>query len=89
MLFRSVTNSCRHADGRGAIGLELRVAGDVARLAVTDDGPGFDAEVAEADPLSESGRGLFIVDALADRWGVDSGDRTRIWAELDLRRLGD
>ncbi|MCP9944977.1 ATP-binding protein [Streptomyces somaliensis] len=34
----------------------------------------------------ESGRGLLIVDALADRWGVDTGPvpRKTVWAELDL-----
>uniref|UniRef100_A0AAU3GYN9 ATP-binding protein n=1 Tax=Streptomyces sp. NBC_01401 TaxID=2903854 RepID=A0AAU3GYN9_9ACTN len=35
---------------------------------------------------AESGRGLLIVEALADRWGVDVGPvpRKTVWAELDL-----
>ncbi len=35
---------------------------------------------------AESGRGLLIVEALADRWGVDLGPlpRKTVWAELDL-----
>ncbi|WP_328860760.1 ATP-binding protein [Streptomyces sp. NBC_00306] len=35
---------------------------------------------------SESGRGLLIVEALADRWGVTQGPvpRKTVWAELDL-----
>ncbi|MFJ8750595.1 ATP-binding protein [Streptomyces sp. NPDC102441] len=35
---------------------------------------------------AESGRGLLIVEALADRWGVDVGPAPRktVWAELDL-----
>ncbi|MEV2246947.1 ATP-binding protein [Streptomyces sp. NPDC049970] len=35
---------------------------------------------------AESGRGLPIVGALADRWGVDVGPAPRktVWAELDL-----
>ncbi|MEU6485023.1 ATP-binding protein [Streptomyces sp. NPDC046887] len=35
---------------------------------------------------SESGRGLLIVEALADRWGVTVGPvpRKTVWAELDL-----
>ncbi|MFF2406429.1 ATP-binding protein [Streptomyces sp. NPDC058092] len=35
---------------------------------------------------AESGRGLLIVEALADRWGIDLGPvpRKTIWAELDL-----
>jgi anti-sigma regulatory factor (Ser/Thr protein kinase) len=79
-----VTNSCLHGDGGGPISLELELAAGVARLAVTDDGRGFEASVDAADPFAESGRGLFIVDALADRWGVEGGARTRVWAELDL-----
>ncbi|MFD4903346.1 ATP-binding protein [Streptomyces sp. NPDC058411] len=37
---------------------------------------------------AESGRGLLIVGALADRWGVDVGPAPRktVWAELDLGR---
>jgi serine phosphatase RsbU (regulator of sigma subunit)/anti-sigma regulatory factor (Ser/Thr protein kinase) len=79
-----VTNSCRHVVGGESIALELHVGGDVARLAVTDRGPGFDGVVPESDLESESGRGLFIVDAVADRWGVETGPCTRVWAELDL-----
>ncbi|MEU4469659.1 ATP-binding protein [Streptomyces sp. NPDC024017] len=37
-------------------------------------------------PDTESGRGLLLVDALADRWGVTPGlpPRKTVWAELDL-----
>ncbi|GAB2470275.1 ATP-binding protein [Streptomyces incanus] len=37
-------------------------------------------------PDAESGRGLLLVEALADRWGVDLGPvpRKTVWAELDL-----
>lgn len=79
-----VTNSCRHVEGGESISLELEMVDDIVRLEVTDEGTGFDAEVGETDLVSESGRGLFIVDALADRWGVHSGAPTRVWAELDL-----
>lgn len=35
---------------------------------------------------NESGRGLILVDALADRWGVTPGPAPRktVWAEFDL-----
>uniref|UniRef100_A0AAU3GU42 ATP-binding protein n=1 Tax=Streptomyces sp. NBC_01401 TaxID=2903854 RepID=A0AAU3GU42_9ACTN len=35
---------------------------------------------------AETGRGLLIVEALADRWGVDQGPvpRKTVWAEIDL-----
>jgi hypothetical protein len=50
---------------------------------VTDHGPGF-ARVAEHRPGPEDpgGRGLSLVDALADRWGSADGG-TRVWFEVD------
>jgi PAS domain S-box-containing protein len=83
-----VTNSCRHVQTGGTIGLEILMVGGVARLAVTDTGPGFEARKPTTDVESESGRGLFIVDALADRWGVETDAGTRVWAELDLSARG-
>ncbi|MEV5987180.1 ATP-binding protein [Streptomyces sp. NPDC052051] len=37
-------------------------------------------------PDAESGRGLLLVEAFADRWGVELGPvpRKTVWAELDL-----
>ena len=37
-------------------------------------------------PDAESGRGLLLVEALADRWGVELGPvpRKTVWAEFDL-----
>jgi serine/threonine-protein kinase RsbW len=85
-----VTNSCRHAVGDDHIGLELGIDGGTVRLAVIDSGPGFEATVAAAgDPMDESGRGLFIVDALADRWGVENSAGTCVWAEVDVAARGE
>ncbi|MFF3829566.1 ATP-binding protein [Streptomyces sp. NPDC002458] len=58
------------------------------RIEVTDT-RGERLPVAEVPPEdAESGRGLLIVGALADRWGVDVGPAPRktVWAELDLVR---
>jgi len=79
-----VTNSCRHVVGGESISLELELVDDIVRLEVADQGSGFDPVVEGSDLASESGRGLFIVDTLADRWGVHSGAPTRVWAELDV-----
>jgi hypothetical protein len=37
-------------------------------------------------PDAESGRGLLLVEALANRWGTELGPvpRKTVWAELDL-----
>ena len=84
-----VTNSCRHAAAkRDPIGLVLAIDDELVRLSVTDTGPGFDVPEGGPDPEDESGRGLFIVDALADRWGVDRAGGTRVWLELPLPPSG-
>lgn len=78
-----VTNSCRHAAAKGdPIGLVLAVDESVVRLSVTDTGPGFDAPDTAPSPDDETGRGLFIVEAMADRWGVDNFGGSRVWLEL-------
>jgi PAS domain S-box-containing protein len=79
-----VTNSVKHAGANGVIGLELTLGGDAVAIAVTDSGPGFEPLPGSPDLDAESGRGLLIVDALADRWGVDTAAGTRVWAELDV-----
>ncbi|HEX8075474.1 MAG TPA: SpoIIE family protein phosphatase, partial [Thermoleophilaceae bacterium] len=79
-----VTNGCRHAVGDEHLAMEVGIDGETVRVAVIDSGPGFEPQVTHGNPMDESGRGLVIVDALADRWGVETGDRTRVWAEVDL-----
>jgi hypothetical protein len=39
-----------------------------------------------AEPLSDWE--LFIVDRVADRWGVDRGEGTVVWCEIDLASDG-
>ena len=80
-----VTNSCRHAAAKGdPIGVVLAMDDSVVRLSVTDTGPGFALPDGTPDPEDESGRGLLIVDALADRWGVDGDGGSRVWLEMAL-----
>lgn len=82
-----VTNSVRHT-GVGpasAVGLEVVVTPGCIRAVVSDPGPGFEPEVRDPDPLSEGGRGLFIVDRLATRWGVETAGGTQVWVELEER----
>lgn len=71
--------------GRGfRIGLAL--AGGVLRIEVTDTRGDRVPGIRDADGCAEAGRGLVLVDALADRWGVDRGlpPGKSVWAELDL-----
>ncbi|AJF66044.1 ATP-binding protein [Streptomyces vietnamensis] len=61
--------------------LALRVHVDVLRIEVTD--------TRGTDLPRRLGRGLLLVEALADRWGVEPGPvpRKTVWAELDLPHL--
>ena len=80
-----VTNSLRHT-GTSEIELEVWRSQGTVRVEVADRGAGF-AVPDEPQPGQASGWGLFMVDRLANRWGVDSNDSTRVWFELDRARL--
>ncbi|HEX2575582.1 MAG TPA: ATP-binding protein, partial [Aquihabitans sp.] len=71
MVSELASNSIRHAGSP----FELAVTRDDAavRVEITDDGAGR-PEVRHAAPSATSGRGLHIVDLLADDWGVDDLD---------------
>ncbi len=62
-----VTNASVH--GQGKILLRLQLDGQTIRGEVIDDGAGFEHEVRERGPEDIGGRGLFLVDALTNRWG--------------------
>ncbi|MFD8805113.1 ATP-binding protein [Streptomyces sp. NPDC059597] len=66
--------------------MTLALSGGTLRIEVTDTRGDRLPECREPDPCAESGRGLLLVAALADRWGVaeDSFPRKIVWAELDL-----
>jgi anti-sigma regulatory factor (Ser/Thr protein kinase) len=76
-----VTNSLRHT-GSSEIELEVWRSPGTVRVIVSDRGAGFDVP-AHPQPGQASGWGLFMVDRLATRWGVDSDDNTRVWFEFD------
>ncbi|CAM5660611.1 ATP-binding protein [Streptomyces griseomycini] len=71
--------------GRG-FRLTLYVVGSTLRVEVTDTRGDRSPVLREPGAGAESGRGLLLVDALADRWGVGEGrfPRKTVWAEIDL-----
>ncbi|MEU2116743.1 ATP-binding protein [Streptomyces sp. NPDC016459] len=66
--------------------LALRVGQGVLRIEVTDTRGEELPRVQPACYGGDSGRGLLLVEALADRWGVGLGPvpQKTVWAELDL-----
>ncbi|MFF0568277.1 ATP-binding protein [Streptomyces sp. NPDC004041] len=65
-----------------------RVGDDTVRIAVADTSPLAPA-ISTSEDDSGSGRGLFLVDALSDRWGYDLHPASKVvWAELRVRADG-
>ena len=78
-----VTNAIVHASTRLHLAVEVRV--DDVRLAVTDDDPQLPS-LGAVDLEATSGRGMQLVDALADDWGtyVEPHGKT-VWATVARR----
>jgi anti-sigma regulatory factor (Ser/Thr protein kinase) len=79
-----VTNSVQHAGAlsHSWVRLRLRILPDVIRAEITDPGLGFIREPRPASRDQESGRGLYLVDLISDRWGVEGDGITRVWFEI-------
>lgn len=70
--------------------VEVRVSertGGRLRFAVITPGTQFDAYKAKRSPdfSDPTGRGLFLVDRLASRWGISEDGGSCIWFECDLK----
>jgi signal transduction histidine kinase len=84
MMSELVTNALRHT--RATLRLEIDILGDILRVSVVDDAPDLPAVQPQGDH-AVSGRGLRIVDTLADRWGSfpGPGSGKTVWFETTLR----
>ncbi len=80
-----VTNSVRHArNGEGdELELRCRVSHEMIHVRVTDGGPGFEAAPRTPEDDPGSGWGLFLVEQLSDRWGVELNGSTQVWFEIE------
>jgi anti-sigma regulatory factor (Ser/Thr protein kinase) len=75
-----VTNAVEHVEAEGDIAVTVVLRDSLLRIEVEDPGSGF--VLRDRDPDSERGWGLQFVQRLADRWGVDGGERNQVWFEL-------
>ncbi|HVM40127.1 MAG TPA: ATP-binding protein [Acidimicrobiia bacterium] len=76
----AVTNAVRHTRSRDVI-LVVSYDGDSVRVEVDDESEALPL-LRDPGPDDVSGRGMVIIDALADRWGVDPSENgKRVWFE--------
>jgi anti-sigma regulatory factor (Ser/Thr protein kinase) len=81
-----VTNAVRHAWLREGdpIGLDIDVDADTVHVAVVDGGMGFDfRKIFEEPGDRRGGWGLYLVDKVSDRWGIDASPPHSVWFEID------
>ena len=79
-----VTNAVKHGPG-GPVEVAIQAGGSGMRGEVADPGPGIQHySLDRRRATEEGGRGLFLVDALSDSWGL-SDDRSRVWFEVAAR----
>jgi anti-sigma regulatory factor (Ser/Thr protein kinase) len=75
-----VTNALQHA--RGPAQVTANQVGDRLRVVIADDSRA-PPHVQPRDDMSESGRGMILVDALSRAWGVDiARDGKVVWFEV-------
>ncbi|MCO5966882.1 ATP-binding protein [Actinoallomurus soli] len=81
------TNAVRHTPSGtgGRITIRLAAAENAVRAEVINDGATGSEPRLQSPPEAdaEHGRGLVLIDTVADRWGVTRGaHRTTVWAEF-------
>lgn len=81
LLTELATNALRHGDGRD-IGVRVYLRDRRCVIEVNDGSPNR-PELRHAAPTDEGGRGLFLVESMAEEWGV-SPDGTTTWCTFPL-----
>jgi anti-sigma regulatory factor (Ser/Thr protein kinase) len=77
-----VANSVRHTEA-DTVMLKVLIGRSAVWTEVTDEGPGFDPAATGTPRADHTGWGLFLVERLAERWGVARDEEgTKVWFEL-------
>jgi serine/threonine-protein kinase RsbW len=84
VLGEMIANALRHGvpTSDDTVEITWAINGDLLELSVYDAGEGASLKPVDFDNDSLSGRGLSIINRVADRWWVDIGKGTRVNAEL-------
>ncbi len=79
-----VTNCVRHGQLKPDRQIELKITtySDGVKIDVVDPGVGFRYKPREGSLDRAGGWGLYMVDQLSTRWGVEEGYPTTVWFEL-------
>jgi anti-sigma regulatory factor (Ser/Thr protein kinase) len=84
-----VTNGVCHSGASASETLTVRLALSAGMVRLEVEDPGSAGAVAPRQPDADGGggRGLNLVQAMSERWGVErvAGGGTRVWAQLALR----
>lgn len=86
LMTNAVIHGCHGLPSTCEVTLTAAWTGERLRVAVADPSDALPSEQ-EASAGRDGGRGLTLVDALSDRWGVETGARgcgKSVWLELDL-----
>ncbi|MFF4369745.1 SpoIIE family protein phosphatase [Streptomyces sp. NPDC001594] len=82
-----MTNALVHTEGGGEVGMRLTAEGRI-RVEVEDSSSALPHR-RETDDWAVSGRGLMLVDRLADGWGVEPrGSGKCVWCEFTVLAAG-
>ena len=85
-----VTNAVRHA-GAGPerpVQVQLLHGPCCVVVAVTDEGPGFTVRPNPSRGNESGGWGLFLIDQIADRWGVEyTRSGSRVWFKIEYEAM--
>ena len=81
-----VSNAVRHSPGDpdAPIGLHAAFGERTVRVTVTDAGNGFTPRPRDPE-RTHGGYGLYLLEKVADRWGIESTGDTKVWFELARR----
>ncbi|MGA8986804.1 ATP-binding protein [Aeromicrobium sp.] len=82
MIANAVSHGVPTSDG--TVEISWSISGTLLELSVYDAGVGASLKPIDFDEDSLSGRGLSIINRVADRWWVDMSAGTRVNAELGL-----